>query len=695
MANKKPLGGARLGSGSKINVKLHGFNRSSHDQGKVFKTDQATGTLVPAYCNIGLNGTDFYIELASKIRTLPTNGPIFGQFKHQIDVFQIPIRLYIAALHNNALNIGRNMSKVKLPLNEYLVQKIDPNFKDPNASQIAQDSLTAYLGIRGLGNKTIDKQVKRELPAIFELAYWDIYKNYYSNKQEEIGYTIGGEIIGNGGVTLSGITFTGSGSYDPAPEARPTGPDFIDGLFVSKTGSVLTDREAMGIAAVIGIRKNSAGTLTAEQAYNAIKGYQIYAMIDHENKWIPIDEIRDTSYQLKWDDDAGSLQVTIKRGINLSWNIEGEKVVKLDQYVNEVSLVQFPLENIDNMREAILAAPKTSPFYVSNQDYFPYKATTGRVATTNKAEPSGNAAFFTQAGLGIKTYMSDRFNNWLNSEWIDGNNGINEITSVQVVDGKITMDALILSKKMYNMLNRIAIGDGTYNDWQEVTYDETSVRMAESPIYEGGMSSIISFDEVVSTADATTTTGEDMPLGSLAGRGSDKKAKGGRNIHIHCTEPCMVMIIESITPILDYSQGNKWWNALKTMDDFHKPGLDGIGFQELTTEEMAAFDTVVNEDGSLTKFSAGKQTPWIQYQTETNEAFGSFSAGHELDFMAMTRAYERDEAGRIRDLTTYIDPAKWNRPFADAKLSAKNFWVQIAIDCVARRKMSANQIPNL
>lgn len=694
MATKKELGGKRLGSGSKINVKLHGFNRSSHDQGKIFKTAQSAGTLIPAYCNIGLNGTDFYIDLASKIRTLPTNGPIFGQFKHQIDVFQIPIRLYIAALHNNALNIGRNMSKVKLPMNEYIVQKIDPSFRDPNASQVAQDSLTAYLGIRGLGNKTVDMEVKREFPAIFELAYWDIYKNYYSNKQEEIGYVITGETGPESGIILSGLTFGDDNSLE-SPEALFKENEGGTVLYVSQVGVVSTKNEQQGIPISISLVDGFNG-MSAAEIYDALKNILIRPDDTKEpESWVTLESLVEPRVAPRWNADTQVLSLSLAPKKKIAWTIEGSRVVKKVATTKDVVLKEFPLSNIDDMRELILAAPKTTPFYPSRQNILPYAATTGIAGTTNMKEPTGNACFFEQAGLGIKTYMSDRFNNWLNAEWIDGNNGINEITAVQVVDGKISMDSLILAKKMYNMLNRIAIGDGTYNDWQEVTYDETSVRMAESPIYEGGMSSIISFDEVVATADTTTNEGDNVPLGSLAGRGSDGRSKGGRSLHVHCTEPCMLMVIESITPILDYSQGNKWWNVLRTMDDFHKPGLDGIGFQELTTEEMAAWDTVVDRDGATTKFSAGKQTPWIQYQTETNEAFGDFSAGHELDYMAMTRAYERGADGRVKDLTTYIDPKKWNRAFADAKLSAKNFWVQIAIDVTARRKMSASQIPNL
>ena len=42
----------------------------------------------------------------------------------------------------------------------------------------------------------------------------------------------------------------------------------------------------------------------------------------------------------------------------------------------------------------------------------------------------------------------------------------------------------------------------------------------------------------------------------------------------------------SLTPRVDYSQGNDFDVRLMTMNDFHKPGLDQIGFQDLITEQM-------------------------------------------------------------------------------------------------------------
>lgn len=662
MSVRKTLGGERLGGENEMKVNLHNFGRSSHNISKIFKTDQAVGTLVPCFCDIATNGTTYYIDLATKVRTAPTNGPIFGRFKHQIDVFHAPIRLYIAALHNNALGVGLKMANIKLPMIETTVPSIKFGAKNNliNQQQISQDSLLAYLGIRGLGapgnTQGAGIGFTRKLPAIFLLFYWDVYKNYYANKQEEVGYV---------------ITKAGSAGW-------------VSAEIYEKNGTVATQTTSED-----NVWDNSveikAGMLL-QITYEDIVPKEV-AMDTRIAITEGLTKLRDLNVSYRQNNRIWEIRFLEDLGQSTDTD---EAAIITENY--GIALTKFELANIDQMREDILKAPKTTPFIISTNSAVPYSSCikkytqqTGRIAI---------AADGTQVGLGVKTYLSDRFNNWLSTEWIDGTNGINEITAIDVSDGKLNINELILQKKIFDMLNRIAVSGGSYNDWQEAVYGEKTIRMAESPIYAGGLSSEITFAEVVSSSDAVNAEGEAQPLGSLAGRGVDHDTRGGRSIKIKIKEPSMVMIIESITPRIDYSQGNKWWNNLETMDDLHKPSLDAIGFQELPTEEICAWDSVVTGTGVNYK-SAGKQPSWIEYMTNTDEAFGSFSAGESLDFMAMNREYTAGQTGSIKDLTTYIDPTIWNKPFAVRDLTAKNFWVQIAINCTARRKMSAKQIPNL
>ena len=679
---KKTLGGDRIRSESKMEVYLPNFGRSSHNIGKIIRTSQACGTIVPYWCQIGLDGTTFYIDITTKVKTLPTTGPVFGSFKHQIDVFVIPIRLYIAALHNNALGVGLNMSKVLLPQFQVYTANTSIYEDDVNRGQVNPSSLLSYLGIKGFGHSRVNQYLRR-FPAIFNLAYWDIFKNYYANKQEENAYVITGInhiwksiSVGDGVKLLRTWTENKSSAYKIAPTAEKplyiiiefeenVSPEVVNEIQfltnIPDSTQKLNELTKLGDSFVF--ERTDPNALGIKEPSNPRKAAKVFAY-------------------------------KVKKSIEIAYNMNATGEIQITMPDNQkIKLTQFPLKNIDDERNAILAAPSTSAYILSNSK-MPYGAATGTLDLPNydrsKTYHSSNA-WFSQAGLAVKTYLSDRFNNWLNTEWIDGTTGgINAITAVDVSDGKLTMDALILQKKIFNMLNRVAITDGTYQAWREATYGIRSATLPESPIFCGGMQSEIAFDEIVSNS-AT----DEEPLGTLAGRGVATMHKSGRGLKIKCTEPSMIIALGSITPRVDYSQGNKWWTRLQNMDDFHKPTLDAIGFQELIAEEAAAWSTETTENYTHTYQSLGKQPSWIEYTTDVNETYGEFAAGMPLAFMCLNRIYEQGINRTITNASTYIDPTIYNNIFAESRLSSQNFWVQVAFDVTARRVMSAKQIPNL
>lgn len=679
---KKTLGGDRLRSESKMEVYLPNFGRSSHNVGKIIRTSQACGTIVPYWCQIGLDGTTFYIDITTKVKTMPTTGPVFGSFKHQIDVFVIPIRLYIAALHNNALGVGLNMSKVLLPQYEVYSANTSIYENDTNRGQVNPSSLISYLGVKGFGYSTVNQYLRR-FPAIFNLAYWDTVKNYYANKQEENAYVITG--INHTWKTLSvgsGVSWskTWTENKSAAYKIEPTTekPKYIKLEFEEN----ISPEEVNEIQFLT----NIPGSTQKLNELTRLGDSFVFERTDPE------------AIGIKAPDNprkATKVYVyKVKQTIQIAYNMDatGENLITMPDN-QKIKLTPFPLKNIDDTRTEILAAKSTSAYILSNVR-MPYGAATGTIELPNynrtKVYKSSNA-WYSQAGLAVKTYLSDRFNNWLNTEWIDGTTGgINAITAVDVTDGKLTMDALILQKKIFNMLNRVAITDGTYQAWREATYGIRSATLPESPIFCGGMQSEIAFDEIVSNS-AT----DEEPLGTLAGRGVATMYKSGRGLKIKCTEPSMIMALGSITPRIDYSQGNKWWTRLQNMDDFHKPTLDAIGFQELITEEAAAWNTETTENYEHIYSSLGKQPSWIEYTTDVNETYGEFAAGMPLAFMCLNRVYEEGENGSIKNSSTYIDPTIYNNIFAESRLSSQNFWVQVAFDVTARRVMSAKQIPNL
>lgn len=239
--NSVTLGGDRLGSGQKQKVEMHGFERSTHDLSYIWRSTMAPGTLVPFMSEVTLPGDTFDIDLDCMIKTHPTIGPLFGTFKVQLDVFYVPMRLYISALHNNTLGIGNRMQDIRLPKVQLLAKQLKSTTQDIDNFQINPSCIFSYLDIRGVGLPGQDGDtgpIFRKFNAIPWLGYWEIYKNYYSNKQQEKGVVIHNAITPPANyITTLQVINSGVGTTVnkwPTPTASlPTVGEFINITFTS------------------------------------------------------------------------------------------------------------------------------------------------------------------------------------------------------------------------------------------------------------------------------------------------------------------------------------------------------------------------------------------------------------------------------------------------------------------------------
>ena len=193
MSIQKHIGKTTSGDNNKMSVSLHEYNMSTHDLSTIVRNTQSPGTLVPNLCLVGQKGDTFDIDVDSNVLTHPTTGPLFGSFKLEHHIYAAPVRLYNSWLHNNRTKIGLNMAQVKLPqIKETLNKQYDTiTTEEEQWNQVNPSCLLAYLGIRGFANMegpTTKIVSKNALPI---LAYYDIFKNYYANTQEENFYIIG------------------------------------------------------------------------------------------------------------------------------------------------------------------------------------------------------------------------------------------------------------------------------------------------------------------------------------------------------------------------------------------------------------------------------------------------------------------------------------------------------------------------
>lgn len=655
----RTLGKNTLGDNNKMKVAMRDYDMSTHDISTIFRSSIGVGMLVP-FCKILCQKGDIIdLNLINKTLSQPTLGPLFGSFKLQHFMFFGGFRLYNSWLHNNRTGIGMKMSDIKLPM------MIAQTYGTATAAKtnISASALYKYLGwskSRRTGNGATGGVTKNGIPL---LLYLDIFKNFFANTQEDNFYMLkgAGEIKLNIQKTYND---NNNGIYTIGKNQNSVD---ITKTTTMTAGVILNNYVNFWDSLKVKILESDGGLYT-KRISELTSNPKVAS--------ITLDKISANPY-------ATILQFfTTKETANFI----------------KVEIGQYDLKLLDQIRDVILHK-KGNERLTLNPDSLG-ENNNGSAELQKFIDDLTVSQSNKLGGMLLKTYDSDIFNNWVKTDWIDGAGGITEITSIDITanEGKLTMDALNLQQKVYNMLNRIAVSGGTYRDWLETVYTAGKyLDRPETPVFIGGMTQYIEFDEVISKS-ATETTYGSQPLGDIAAIGRGGKPLNNGHIHYQCEEPGYIMGLIAITPMVDYSQGNDFDLNLQTIDDLHKPALDGIGYQDLIQEQMVGETSeYVNSAyiNNMKNLAANKTVAWIDYMTNYNRTFGDFAAGEALDFMVLNRRYEVSSKNTIDDLTTYIDPQKHIEVFADTSIDSQNFWVQTVVQATRRGNYSAKQIPFL
>ena len=661
MAIVRTLGKNTLGDNDKMKVAMRDYDMSTHDISTVFRSSIGVGMLVP-FCKILCQKGDIIdLNLINKTLSQPTLGPLFGSFKLQHFLFFGGFRLYNSWLHNNRTGIGMKMSDIKLPM---MLAKTS-GAATAGETNISASALYKYLGwskSRRTGTDSTLGVYKNGVPL---LLYMDIFKNFFANTQENKFYMISN--AGSEPTIKAGFGGTPSVDYKLPKTGLNIALKNTDVVAITIPSNVKDYAKAWS-SIKFAIRDNGTGSGTQVTANKLTS--------NATKSTITLDKF-DTLYP------KGGTLVSILLNSTAAFG---------------AFLKQYNLETLDQIRDVILhkKGNETLNLHGVNLDADKNGSAELRKMFDDLIESQNEKL----GGMLLKTYDSDIFNNWIKTDWIDGVGGITEITSIDITaaDGKLTMDALNLQQKVYNMLNRIAVSGGTYRDWLETVYTAGKyLDRPETPVFIGGMTQYIEFDEVISKS-ATETEYGSQPLGDIAAIGRGGKPLNNGHVHYQCEEPGYIMGLMAITPMIDYSQGNDFDLNLQTIDDLHKPALDGIGYQDLIQEQMAGETSVYENGPTISKMrhlAANKTVAWIDYMTNYNRTFGDFAVGEALDFMVLNRRYEINNLNQIDDLTTYIDPQKYIEIFADTDLTSQNFWVQTVVQATRRGNYSAKQIPFL
>lgn len=516
--------------------------------------------------------------------------------------------------------------------------------------QINPSALLRYLGIAANGQNFTNaaNEVTRQHNAMWLLMYYQTVKEYYANKQEKVGYVIHS---GVGPATITSVVLKSTSPAGTTTLTQGGGSDNVP----------LYDNSYLWVT------YNPAGV---KPNINDLNIYVNSGYIPAIGMW---QNITDDGTKFILED----LDVSFIGSLANGWAYASAPG-------SGMRLVEYDLKAIDRMTMAIMAGvEEIAPLIINGNNELPYSA------SFRKDVGNQYTVQNSQEGLCVGTYQSDVFNNWLDNATI---NNLQNRSKVKVdSNGEFSINDLNITQKLYNYDMRIGITDGTLEEWRELTYGEVGKSKSLKPVYVGGLSKEILFDMIVSTAGT-----EEEPLGAIASRGQfGSKHKGGY-VQVEADEEMLVMVIAKITPRLVYNQGNDWTTNLKTLEDLHKPVFDKIGYQNLLTDQIVAGDTQVNGSGVLTTYSAGKQPAWQWYRTNYDDALGNMADSE--NYKVFGREYEMEKLGvhyKIKDLTTYIDPTKFNDVFAISSLDAMNFDIQVGMETKLTMVMSEEVIPNL
>lgn len=152
-----------------------------HDRSHYLRTSMAPGLGYPIYCREALPGDQIQLEFKHLMNTQAILNPLYGSYRLQICVFFAGTSLYIPRLWRNGFmsTESRGILDVSYPI--YNLSATSP------ITRVHESSLPAFLGLGvGYGRFASGTPTKGGyINLIPYLMYYDIFRHYYANRQED------------------------------------------------------------------------------------------------------------------------------------------------------------------------------------------------------------------------------------------------------------------------------------------------------------------------------------------------------------------------------------------------------------------------------------------------------------------------------------------------------------------------------
>lgn len=334
----------------------------------------------------------------------------------------------------------------------------------------------------------------------------------------------------------------------------------------------------------------------------------------------------------------------------------------------------------------------TADFYLLSSDLTVvntlYNCFWGSVAPSSEIQYSFNGR---HAGLSFCTPMPDINTSWISdveyAEWLAK-------AIVPVSSNQVKYEDIITASSLYRRAAKLALGDGTFDDFYAAVNGIRADTKATVPQYVGGFSRNLDFQQIRATAETSEAN-----LGSYAGYMS--QASGGHLVNFFTREPGYLITIMTIYPEFTYGGGIDSALLKTRVEDFYSPDFANIGYQPRLLREVQAFTSVDYSTGSLVgtpkygpgvlnSSAIGYQPAWTEYTTAVNRSYGDLGPGGEKDFWTFHAPYIYGGFS-----FEYVNPSDFSYIFATKDLSIDNYFVQVGFNIKARRSIPKRLMPSL
>lgn len=164
-------------------VKKSNFN-CNHD----IQTTADVGYVVPTFVDRILANTHVKMDINQASFANPTIAPLYGRYRVKYLAFWAPDRLYIPEWRDGDAMVGDDYPYPVLPLPDAPIGDTYEQLTGNGSSYVPHCSLLSYLGLYPALTQSCDWQNDdKPTPsnALPLLAYWDIYRHFILNVQEE------------------------------------------------------------------------------------------------------------------------------------------------------------------------------------------------------------------------------------------------------------------------------------------------------------------------------------------------------------------------------------------------------------------------------------------------------------------------------------------------------------------------------